>query len=96
MTQNSQLAGSNSSPPQAGVLPANLDDPRFADHTGSDRHAEWATGSALAAGLTEPVDETTTLLTSPEGVLALVGSGVQAVLEALGSLLSTLLSHWGQ
>jgi hypothetical protein len=96
MAQNSELTGSNSSPPQAGVLPANIDDPRFADHARSDRHAEWTTGSALAADLAEPVDETRTMLTSPEGVLALVESGVQAVLEAPGSLLPTLLSHWGQ
>jgi len=85
MTQNSELAGTNSASPQAGVLPANLDDPRFADHARSDRRAEWTTGSALAADLTEPVDETSTLLTSPEGVLALVESGVQVVLEALGA-----------
>ena len=96
MTQNSELTGSNSSWPGAGVPPANIDDPRFADHTRSDRHAEWTTGSALAADLTEPVDEARTMLTSPEGALALVESGVQAVLEALGSLLPALLSHWSQ
>ena len=96
MAQNSESKRSDRSSPQAGVLPANIDDPRFADHARSARHAEWATGGALAADLTEPVDETRTLLTSPEGVLALVESGVHVVLEALGSLLSTLLSHWGQ
>ena len=95
MAQNSEPTDTDRSSPQAGILPANIDDPRFADHTRSDRHAEWTTASALAADLTEPVNETRTLLTSPEGVLALVESGVQAVLEALGSLLSTLLSHWG-
>ena len=96
MTQSSELAGSNSSSPRAGILPANTDDPRFADHARSDRHAEWTTGSALAADLAEPVDEARTMLTSPEGVLALVESGVQAVLEALGSLLPALLGHWRQ
>jgi hypothetical protein len=95
MAQNSELTGSNSSLPYAGILPANTDDPRFADHTRSDRHAEWTTGSALAADLAEPVDETRTMLTTPEGVLALVESGVQAVLEALGPLLPALFSHWG-
>ena len=96
MAQNSEPTDTDRSSPQAGVLPANLDDPRFADHTRSAEPVEWTTGGALAADLTEPVDETGTLLTSPEGVLALVEAGVHVVLEALGSLLSTLLSHWGQ
>ena len=80
----------------AGILLSNTDDPRFGPGLDArpDRHAAWTARSALAAGLTEPVDETRTFFTSPEGVLALVESGVQAVLEALGSLLSTLLSHW--
>jgi hypothetical protein len=95
MTQNSELTCSNSSSPRAGILPANTDDPRFADHARADRHAEWTTGSALAADLAKPVDEARTMFTTPEGVLALVESGVQAVLEALGSLLPALLSHWG-
>jgi hypothetical protein len=96
MAPNSELTGSHSSSPRPGILPANIDAPRFADHTRSERHAEWTTGRAVAAELTEPVDETQTLLTSPEGVLALVESGVQAVLEGLGWLLPALLSHWGQ
>jgi len=95
MAQNSEPTHTDRPSPRAGLLRANLDDPRFANHARSDRHAEWTTGSALAADLTEPVDETSTLLTSPEGVLALVGSSVQVVLEALGSLLPALLSHWG-
>ena len=94
MAQNSEPTDTDRSSPQAGVLPANLDDPRVADHARSARHAEWTTGGALAGDLTEPVDETRTFFTSPEGVLALVEAGVQAVLEALGSLLSPLLSHW--
>ena len=96
MTQNSEPTDTDRPSPRADILPANIDDPRFADHARSDRHPEWTTGSALAAGLTEPVDEARTMLTSPEGALALVESGVQAVLEALGSLLPALLSHWGQ
>jgi hypothetical protein len=96
MTQNSEPTDTDRPSPRADVLPANIDDPRFADHARSDRHPEWTTGSALAADLTEPVDEARTMLTSPEGALALVESGVQAVLEALGSLLPALLSHWGQ
>jgi hypothetical protein len=95
MDQNSELAGSNSSSPHTDVLPANVDDPRFADHARSDRHAEWTTASALAATATEPVDEAGTFLTSPAGVLALMQFGVRVVLEALGSLLSTLLTRSG-
>jgi hypothetical protein len=71
MVQNSASTASDHPVPHAGILPANLDDPRFADHTRSDWHAQWTTGSAFAADLTEPVDETRAFLTSPEGVLAL-------------------------
>ena len=78
-----------------GVLPANLDDPRFANDPGSDQHAELTTGSALVADLMEPLDETRTIASSLAGIAALLESGLQVVLEALGSLLSTLLSHWG-
>jgi hypothetical protein len=95
MAHNSAPTGTGHSSPQTGILPANIDDPRFAEPTRSDRHAEWTAGSAVVADLTEPVDETRRFLTSPEGVLALVESGVQVVLETLGSLLTTLLSHWG-
>lgn len=79
-----------------GVLPANVDDPRFTSAPSSDRHAEWTTGSTLTAELMEPLDEARTIATSPAGLAALVEAGLQLVLEVLGSLLSTGLSHWGR
>jgi hypothetical protein len=95
MVQNSESKHSDRPSPQAGILPANLDDPRFADQTRSAEPVEWAAGSACVADLMEPVDEARTAATSPVGIAALVESGLQLVLEALGSLLSTVLSHWG-
>ena len=95
MVQNSESKHSDRPSPHPGILPANLDDPRFADQTRSAEPVEWAAGSACVADLMEPVDEARTAATSPVGIAALVESGLQLVLEALGSLLSTVLSHWG-
>jgi len=72
-----------------GVLPANTDDPRFTDD--HDPRAAppsaWTAGSALAADLTEPLDEARTLVTSPVGLAALVEAGVQIAVDVLGALL---------
>jgi hypothetical protein len=93
MAHNSAPRDGDRAPINPGVLPANTDDPRFADDHGprAARPAEWTTGGALAADLLAPLDEARTITTSRAGLAALVEAGMQAMVEALG----TLLSHWG-
>lgn len=81
---------------RTGVLRANTDDPRFTNDVAAEpaRRADWTGTSAIVADLTEPLDTAGAMVNSPVGVLVLVESALEAVFEALGSLVGNLLSHW--
>jgi hypothetical protein len=62
----------------AGVLPANVDDPRFAPPAAEPAPAEWSAGRAVAAEVHQPLDGEPFVL--------------QALLEFAGQLLDRIIN----
>jgi hypothetical protein len=80
-----------------GILPANLDDPRFSEgaETGRRGHAEWTAGSAMGESLTEPLDEAVDLVrpNSPFFPMFILDFITEASSTLLGALGQVLLRH---
>ncbi len=79
---------------RAGVLPANIDDPRFTSgaDTQSEPPAAWTGSRVIATDLTDPLDAMRTIVDSEVGMHALLESAVHAALQGLDTLLGNLLT----
>jgi hypothetical protein len=88
MDNDANLAeGERSSTRPGGILRSNVDDLRFTDTAHEpDKRAEWSAASSVAADLPEQHEVAGGI--GEAGLYALVESGLQAALEAVGSLLS--------
>jgi hypothetical protein len=83
----------DTAPVPKAILPANVDDPRFAGTRDAGSGAPWTPGDAVIAEVTEPLDATATVFGSRLGLMWLAESALDTLFAVLGSALGRLLAR---